>query len=77
MNWKPWAILALLMLASIVSFVDRQVVAIVVEPMKSDLGISDTEVGWLYGVFAVFYALAAWPIAFLADQKSRKHADIC
>lgn len=73
MNWKPWAILALLMLASIVSFVDRQVVAIVVEPMKSDLGISDTEVGWLYGVFAVFYALAAWPIAFLADQKSRKH----
>ncbi|NKB98514.1 MAG: MFS transporter [Pseudomonadales bacterium] len=73
MNWKPWAVLGLLMLASIVSFVDRQVVAIVVEPMKADLGISDTEVGWLYGVFAVFYALAAWPIAFLADQKSRKH----
>ena len=61
------------MLASIVSFVDRQVVAIVVEPMKADLGVSDTEVGWLYGVFAVFYAMAAWPIAFMSDQKSRKH----
>ena len=59
MNWKAWAVLGLLMLASIVSFVDRQVVAIVVEPMKADLGVSDTEVGWLYGVFAVFYALAA------------------
>lgn len=61
------------MLASIISFVDRQVVAIVVEPMKADLGVSDTEIGWLYGVFAVFYALAAWPIAFAADRRSRKH----
>ncbi len=71
--WTAWAVLALLMLASIVSFVDRQVVAIVVEPMKVDLAISDSQVGWLYGVFAVFYALAAWPIALMADSKSRKH----
>ncbi len=71
--WTAWAVLALLMLASIVSFVDRQVVAIVVEPMKVDLAISDSQVGWLYGVFAVFYAIAAWPIALMADSKSRKH----
>jgi MFS family permease len=69
---SAWWILALLMLASVVSFVDRQVVAIVVEPMKADLGVSDTEIGWLYGVFAVFYALAAWPIALAADRHSRK-----
>ena len=68
-----WLVLALLMLASIISFVDRQVVAIVVEPMKADLGVSDTEIGWLYGVFAVFYAIAAWPIALAADRYSRKH----
>ncbi len=61
------------MLASIVSFVDRQVVAIVVEPMKADLGATDSQIGWLYGVFAVFYAIAAWPIALMADSKSRKH----
>ena len=71
--WTAWAVLALLMLASIVSFVDRQVVALVVEPMKVDLAISDSQVGWLYGVFAVFYAIAAWPIALMADSKSRKH----
>ena len=65
--------LALLMVASIVSFVDRQVVAIVVEPMKADLGISDSEIGWLYGVFAVFYAVAALPIALLADRFTRKY----
>jgi MFS family permease len=61
------------MLASIVSFVDRQVVAIVVDPMQADLGIGDAQIGWLYGVFAVFYAIAAWPIALLADRGSRKH----
>lgn len=41
--------------------------------MKEDLGIGDTEIGWLYGVFALFYAVAAIPIASLADRKSRRH----
>ncbi len=68
----PWLMLGLLMMASIVSFVDRQVVAIVVEPMKADLAISDTQIGWLYGVFAIFYAFAALPIAMLADRAVRK-----
>lgn len=71
--WAAWGVLAVLMLASIVSFVDRQVVAIVVEPMKADLEISDSQIGWLYGVFAIFYAAAAWPIAVLADRKPRKY----
>ena len=64
--------LGVLIIASLVAFIDRQVVAIVVGPMKQDLGISDTQVGWLYGVFALFYAIAAVPIATLADRKSRR-----
>lgn len=66
-----WSIVALLVLASLVSFIDRQIVAIVVEPMKKDLGLTDSEVGWLYGIFALFYAMAALPIAWLADNRSR------
>ena len=66
-----WFVLALLVLGSLVAFVDRQVVAIVVEPMKADLGVGDTQIGWLYGVFALFYALAALPIAGIADKGSR------
>lgn len=62
-----------LILASLIAFIDRQVVAIVVGPMQEDLGVGDTEIGWLYGVFALFYAVAAIPIAQLADKKSRKH----
>ena len=67
-----WAVVAMLMLASLVSYIDRQVVAIVVAPMKLDLGISDTQVGWIYGIFAIFYAVAGVPLAWLADRKSRK-----
>ena len=63
----------MLILASLIAFIDRQVVAIVVGPMKEDLGVGDTEIGWLYGVFALFYAVAALPIATMADKKSRKH----
>ena len=40
--------------------------------MKADLGVNDAQIGWLYGVFAVFYAIAALPIAWLADRRSRK-----
>ena len=68
-----WFVVFVLIIASLIAFIDRQVVAIVVDPMKQDLGVGDTEIGWLYGVFALFYAFAAIPIATLADTKSRKH----
>ena len=68
-----WFVVFILIIASLIAFVDRQVIAIVVEPMKDDLGVGDTEIGWLYGIFALFYAAAAIPIASLADKKSRKH----
>ena len=68
-----WFVVFVLILASLIAFIDRQVVAIVVDPIKEDLGVGDTEIGWLYGVFALFYAFAALPIASLADRKSRKH----
>lgn len=68
-----WFVVSILVLASIVSYIDRQVVAIVADAMKEDLGIGDAQVGLLYGIFAVFYAIAGLPIAYLADRKSRKH----
>jgi MFS family permease len=68
-----WFVLAVLVVAALIAFIDRQVVAIVVDPMKADLGVGDAQIGWLYGVFALFYAVAALPIAWLADRKSRKH----
>lgn len=66
-----WVVVGVLVCASLVSYIDRQVVAIVVGPMKADLQASDSQIGWLYGIFALFYALAGLPIAWLADRVSR------
>src|SRR5437016_1730966 len=66
-----WFVVGVLVVASLVSYIDRQIVAIVVAPMKADLHASDSEIGWLYGVFALFFAIAGMPIAMLADRYSR------
>jgi len=51
---------------------DRQLLAIFAEPIKRDLGLSDTQVAVLYGVsFALFYAFIGLPIARLADRSNR------
>lgn len=67
-----WYIVFLCMVAYIFSFVDRQVITLLVEPIKADLQISDTQFSLLHGLaFAIFYALMGLPIARLADTKSR------
>lgn len=67
-----WFVVGILVLASLVSFVDRQIVALLVEPMRRDLGISDTQIGWLFSGFAIFYAIAGLPLAYLADRVNRR-----
>ncbi len=55
------------------NFADRQVVSVLVEPIKAELGISDGQVGLLTGLsFALFYATLGVPIAALSDRFSRK-----
>jgi MFS family permease len=65
---------ALLILVSTVSLMDRQIVAILLEPIKRELGTSDTEMGLLTGfAFVLFFALASVPIARAADRHSRRN----
>ena len=72
-----WTTLGVLFLAYVSSFVDRQVIGLLVEPIKADFQISDTEVSLLLGLsFAIFYCLVALPIGRLVDTKSRKNRDI-
>jgi MFS family permease len=68
-----WYVATILTLAHVVSFLDRQVLALVVEPIKRDLGISDTQISLLLGfAFAIFYTFMAIPIGRLADRRSRR-----
>ena len=68
-----WTTLAILFLAYISSFVDRMIISLLVEPIKADFQISDTQISLLLGLsFAIFYCLAALPIGRLVDIWSRK-----
>lgn len=68
-----WYVVAVLMLAYTNSFIDRQILNLLIEPIRADLEISDTQVSLLAGfAFAIFYTLMGVPIARLADQKNRK-----
>jgi MFS family permease len=59
----------ILLIVYIFNFLDRQIVNILAEPIKIDLGLSDTQLGLLAGpAFAVFYALLGIPIARYADK---------
>lgn len=67
-----WYVVILCMLAYICSFVDRQILALLIEPIRADLGITDTQFGLLQGLaFAIFYGTMGMPIASLADRASR------
>ncbi|MEM7050925.1 MAG: MFS transporter [Acidobacteriota bacterium] len=65
-------VLVVLFLVYVLNFIDRQILSILVEPIKRDLGISDTQIGFLTGVaFALFYTFAGIPIARWADRGKR------
>jgi len=67
-----WYVVGLCMIAYIFSFVDRQILALMIEPIKADLQISDTQFSLLHGLaFSLFYAFMGMPIAYLADRFSR------
>ena len=54
------------------NFMDRQILAVLAEPIKRDLALSDTQLGLLYGLaFAVFYSTLGIPLARLADRFDR------
>lgn len=68
-----WYVVVLLTLAYVVSYMDRQILALVVGPIKRDLGLSDTQIGLLLGpAFAIFYTTLGVPLGWLADRKSRR-----
>jgi predicted MFS family arabinose efflux permease len=65
--------LGLLLVVSIFNYLDRQILSILLEPIKRDLQLSDTALGFLTGIaFALFYTFAGIPIARWADQGVRR-----
>jgi MFS family permease len=72
-SFAAWYSVAVLMLMYIFSFIDRTTISLLVEPMKRDLHISDTQIGMLQGLaFALLYTFLGLPIARLSDRYSRR-----
>ena len=66
-------VLGVLTLVYAVNFIDRQLLSILQESIKMDLGLSDTELGYLGIAFAMFYVFAGIPIARWADKSNRRN----
>jgi MFS family permease len=65
--------LVVLMVCYTLSFIDRQILSLLVGPIRRDLGISDSSVGLLQGLaFAVFYTALGIPMGRIADTRSRR-----
>ncbi len=72
-----WSTLAILGLTFMVSYLDRSILILLVEPVKQELLLSDTQIGLLTGLaFAVMYALAGVPMGRIADLWVRKYVII-
>jgi MFS family permease len=70
---RAWYALAVLTVALLVATIDRSVLQLLVEPIKADLNISDTQMSFIIGfAFVFFYAFLGLPIARLADRSSRR-----
>ena len=65
----PWYVLGVLFLVYVLNFIDRQIPSILAQDIKASLGLSDAQLGFLYGTaFAIFYSLFGIPLGRLADS---------
>jgi MFS family permease len=64
--------LAILVAINILNFYDRHVAGAVVEPVRKEFLLSDTQIGWINTAFTILYGLVGLPLGLLADKISRK-----
>ena len=70
--YSAW-VLALLFGVAVLNMLDRQILGMLVIPIKTEFGVSDTAMGFLTGPsFALFYAVAGIPVARFADRSIRR-----
>jgi len=70
---RAWLTLGLLTLLMALAFIDRMIISLLVEPIRADFSISDTQMSLLMGLsFVIFYTAFGIPVAKLADKYSRK-----
>lgn len=69
---KRWIVLALLMLVSVITFLDRLAIAVAGLRMQEELGISPERWGWVLGAFVLTYGLFEIPTGVLGDRSGQR-----
>ncbi|MEO8594694.1 MAG: MFS transporter [Candidatus Solibacter sp.] len=64
--------LAVLFLVNVLNFYDRQTLAAILEPLRHEFSLNDTQLGGLFTLFTIVFALAGIPLGKLADTHSRR-----
>ncbi len=73
-NWKAWFTVSILVGIYMNSFLDRQIMSLLLDEIKDSIEASDTQMGMLIGfAFALFYASVGLPIGYLVDRKKRTY----
>ena len=71
-NAYAWLVVGILCVVSVVGYIDRLIIKLLVDPIKADLNINDTQIGLLQGFsFVLLYAVFAIPVAWVADNGKR------
>ena len=69
-----WYVVLILFLAYVMSFLDRQILTLLIEPIKQDLELTDITISLLHGfTFAIFYVIFGFPLGRMADSKNRRN----
>lgn len=67
-RWQRYAVIAALFVLSLITYIDRAAISSAKGPMALDLSLTDTEMGMVFSVFALGYALAQIPAGWIADR---------
>jgi MFS family permease len=69
-----WQILLTLFLATVVSYMDRGIIALLVPDLKAEFGLTDTQVSFVQGLaYSAFFALGSIPVGHLVDRFNRRN----
>jgi MFS family permease len=69
---RGWFLVIMLTIAYVLSYIDRSILGLLIQPIKADLGLSDKQIGWIIGpAFGVFYATMGLPLGWLVDRSRR------
>ncbi|WP_269506960.1 MFS transporter [Burkholderia sp. IMCC1007] len=73
-HYYPWFLVVVLFCTSVVSYLDRNIIALFVGPIRHEIGLSDVQISLLQGVaFALFYSVMGLPFGRLVDRHTRRN----